>query len=99
MINRRRTATSVALPVQAHARELAELMREAEETEAAVMEYWDVHVTSRGAEFSGELAVQLMEELRSALRLAKMRMGKVFKAQAGMCVLSCACASCCASTQ
>ena len=80
MINRRRTATSSAdLPIEVivgkHARELAELMKEAADTEAAVLEYWDVHVTSRGAagaeELGRELVVRLVEELRPALWVAR----------------------------
>ena len=82
MINRRRTATSANVPVKAivgtHARELAELMKEAADTEAAVMEYWDVHVTSRGAAESGELGKELVaclvEELWPALWMARMFM-------------------------
>lgn len=59
-----------------HARELAGLMKEAVDTEAAVLEYWDVHVTSRGAagaeELGRELVVRLVEELRPALWMVRM---------------------------
>ena len=56
----------------ANARELAEVMREAGQTEAAVIEWWSVHVTGVADEdATREMVVALVEELRPALRLAR----------------------------
>ena len=58
------------------ARELAQLMKESADTEAAVMEYWDMHVgcregSARSEELGRELLVRLMEELRATMLLAR----------------------------
>ena len=82
MISRRKVAASADLPVgvvvETLAHELAGLMKEATDTEAAVIEYWDVHVTSRGATESGELGKELVaclvEELWPTLWMARVFM-------------------------
>ena len=75
-LNRRLSGASAGLSGRAlavaNARELAEVMQEATQTEAAVVEWWGVHMTGvADDDATREMVVQLVEELRPALRLAR----------------------------
>ena len=61
--------------VRALAKELAGVCQEATLTREAVLEWWDVNVTPlNNQDVERGLLVQLGEELRTALRLAKIFM-------------------------